>query len=277
MNTIFISLFLNALNLCLKYFFGKKKYQPLFEGMLKMALKGMNIGSGQNFNTSGEFAALKYVKNKIKIDENTIIFDVGAHTGNYTILLAEIFGELPLIYSFEPSNITFKKLKTNTKHIYNIALHNIGFGEDNKKIIMYSNKPESGLASVFKRRLDHFRKEMNIEEEIVVKKIDSFCMENDIKQINFLKLDVEGNEYNALKGAINLIKNHKLQFTQFEFGGTNIDSKIFFQDFFYLLQNDYTIYRILNDGLQKIENYSELNEIFITTNYLAEIKNGIVI
>jgi len=37
-----------------------------------------------------------------------------------------------------------------------------------------------------------------------------------------------------------------------------------------LLKDDYYIYRIVKDGLYKIERYKEIYEAFITTNYLAE-------
>ena len=69
-----------------------------------------------------------------------------------------------------------------------------------------------------------------------------------------------------------MLENHKVDFIQFEFGGRNIDSRTYFQDFYYLLKEDYYIYRIVKDGLYKIERYKEMYEAFITTNYLAERK-----
>jgi hypothetical protein len=83
-------------------------------------------------------------------------------------------------------------------------------------------------------------------------------------------MDVEGNELNILNGAKRMIENDSIDFIQFEFGGCNIDSRTFFQDFFYLLKERYRIYRILKNGLYPIDSYSEKYEIFITTNYLAQ-------
>ena len=56
--------------------------------------------------------------------------------------------------------------------------------------------------------------------------------------IDLLKLDVEGNELLALKGLSDSIEYIKI--IQFEFGGSNIDSRTYFQDFYYL-----TIYYFL--------------------------------
>ena len=49
--------------------------------------------------------------------------------------------------------------------------------------------------------------------------------------IDFFKIDVEGHEMDVLKGIGDKISNIKL--IQFEFGGCNIDTRCFFQDFWY--------------------------------------------
>jgi hypothetical protein len=58
----------------------------------------------------------------------------------------------------------------------------------------------------------------------------------------------------------------------FEFGGCNIDSRTYFQDFWYLLQ-DYGLryfYRITPMGLLVyLPQYDEIDEQFRTTNYLV--------
>ena len=56
---------------------------------------------------------------------------------------------------------------------------------------------------------------------------------------------------------------------QFEFGGCNIDYRTYFRDFYYLLKENYKIYRILKDGLFELKQYKESYEIFINVNYLA--------
>jgi len=85
-------------------------------------------------------------------------------------------------------------------------------------------------------------------------------------------LDVEGHEYAVLQGAKELIERNKIQFIQFEFGGCNIDSRVFFQDFFYFLSPKYKIFRVLKDGLYPINEYSENLEVFSVTNYFAQLR-----
>lgn len=67
-----------------------------------------------------------------------------------------------------------------------------------------------------------------------------------------------------------MLASGAVDFIQFEFGGTNIDSRTYFQDFYYLLKDQYNIYRILKDGLFQITQYKEVYEVFITTNFLAQ-------
>ena len=246
---------------------GKKKYQNLFEDLHQISLKGMNIGGGSAPAHSGEIYALQYIYDQLKESSSVTIFDVGANVGKYSNLLKDTFGNKAQIFSFEPSKKTFQKLLLNTN---NINSYNFGFGYENQKLTLFSNADESGLASLYKRKLDHFNIQMDRTEEVEIKTIDKFCIQNDINHIHFLKLDIEGHELKALEGAKKLVSSGNIDYIQFEFGGCNIDSKSYFRDFFYLLKDNYTIFRIVKDGLFKIDDYKERYETFSTTNFLAE-------
>lgn len=249
--------------------YGKISAQEIFFKLHQMALSGMNIGMGGSIVSSGEIEVIDYIKRKIETD-NVVICDVGANVGKYSLLLHEKFGRDCQIYSFEPSLSTYIELVKNTSKIENIHTRNIALGSVNNKGTLFSNKEKSGLASLYKRRLDHFGIAFENEEQIDIIKLDDFCQKENIDHINFLKLDVEGNELFVLEGSQNLINTGKIDFIQFEFGGCNIDSRTFFQDFYYLLRDRYRIFRIMQDGLLEIVEYKELYEVFITTNYLAE-------
>ncbi len=253
---------------------GKKKFQYLFQVLHNTAISGMNYGNGGDFKQSGEEFCIDYVHQELKKmnKDNIVVFDVGANKGHYSELLAQKFSSQAQIYSFEPSKITFERMKETNLKNKNVKPFNIGFGSETKTLKLFTNSYLSGLASVYQRRLDHFDIDMNKYEEVIVSTLDTFCKENMTENIDFLKLDVEGHELEVLKGAKYLLENNKIKFIQFEFGGANIDSRTFFQDFYYLLSEKYHIYRILIDGLQKIDNYDERYEVFNSINYLAERK-----
>ena len=102
--------------------------------------------------------------------------------------------------------------------------------------------------------------------------LDNFCAQHDINFIDFLKLDVEGNELKVLQGAEKMVTGKKIKYIQFEFGGTDIDARIYFKDFYTLLSPNYKLYRILKNGIRSINKYKETEEIFTTTNFLAILK-----
>lgn len=256
----------------IKYFLGKRKLQPLFEALYNLSLYGMNIGGGSNVNSSGEMWAINYIIDYLLPNNKPIvIFDVGANVGCYTIkvILSLKKRQDTKIHCFEPSKHTFKTLRDNLCNYKNVKLFNFGFSDKKESVTLYSNKKGSGLASIYNRRLNHFDIDLKYKELIHLESLDNFCKNKGINYINFLKLDVEGHEYKVLKGTKNLISKNSIDFIQFEFGGANIDSRTYFQDFYYFLNPYYKIHRILKDGLMTIDNYKETYENFVTTNFLA--------
>jgi FkbM family methyltransferase len=245
-----------------------KLFQPFFEKLHLLSLAGMNYGNG-DFLNSGELNTLKYIKKKLNGSGSLKLFDVGANIGNYSIELANCFADAQ-IHSFEPSQKTFEHLVRTTSGISSIKPNNIGFGDSETTLRLFSEREGSRLASVYHRNMDHLGISLSNIEEIKLSTIDNYCAANNIGRINLLKLDVEGNELNALKGAQNMLDQGNIDFIQFEMGGANIDSRTYFQDFYYLLKDKFRIYRILSDGLVEIKGYKETYEIFITINYLAE-------
>lgn len=249
------------------YLMGRKFSQPYWEKLNTLSLLGMNINCDASFQESGELWVVNTII-KDSAQRSPIIFDVGANVGEYSSL---ILSRVPAarLYCFEPAQTTFKKLLNNLRQQQQAKLFNFGFGDREEIITLYSDAEASGLASVYRRRLDHRNITMNHQEEIHLKTLDGFCESQQITHIDLLKLDVEGHELKVLKGAQNLINSNAIDFIQFEFGGTDIDSRTFFQDFFYLLNPRYKIHRVLKDGLAPIEVYSESLEVFGYTNYLA--------
>src|SRR5258708_2722364 len=204
--------------------YGKKRYQPFFEALYKLSLSGMNIGGGAHVDDSGELNALLYIKEKLAPSNGSteyMLFDVGANIGNYSLLLRDVFGAAAELHSFEPSGKTYKKLTANLAGKAKSFQHNFGLGDKEDRTVLYTDHDESGLASVYKRKLDHYQIDMNQSENIVIKTLDSFCREEKIAHIHFLKIDVEGHEKKVLEGAKEMMQAGHIDFIQFEFGGTS--------------------------------------------------------
>jgi FkbM family methyltransferase len=260
-------------NKILDNFFGSRFTAKFFNKLLRFALTGLNIGRGGEFKDSGELHVFKEISKRSKLNKEFIVFDVGSNIGKYSLELIRFFGTKLQLHAFEPSKSTFEVYRSNVGFHDNVVANNFGFSDSVCKLELYSDKKTSGLASVYNRNLQHFGIDVDIVEEVSLTTIDLYCAKNSISRINFLKLDVEGHELNALNGASGMMRDGNIDFIQFEFGGCNIDSRTFFQDFYYLLCERYNIYRVMKDGIYPIFQYSEYCEVFVTTNFFAVLKS----
>jgi FkbM family methyltransferase len=261
---------LEVMTVLTQHFTGKLEFQEVFEKLHHQALMGMNIGHGAGIESSGELAAAKQICADLADETGVILFDVGANVGNYSLMLKKVFGDGAIVHAFEPSRKTFEMLQENLGDAKDIGPHHFGFGAEPAKLRLYSNFDGSGLASLYQRNLEHINIHMDQSEEIELTTIDAFCENSGIGRIHFLKMDVEGHELSVLHGASRMLAEGRIDYIQFEFGGCNIDSRTFFQDYFYLLKDKYAIYRIVQDGLCPIPEYKETYEVFTTTNFLAK-------
>ncbi|AWV99686.1 FkbM family methyltransferase [Arcticibacterium luteifluviistationis] len=250
----------------LSFSFGKKSFQAFYKKLYSLSLRGMNYG----IVDSGEENVLKILSLELsKSNVPLVLFDIGANVGTYTQTLLKNFPKNSRIFSFEPSKKTFQELKKNIG-AEEINLFNVGLGERPESINLYSTDNNSTLASAYQRTSDE-NETLNIEKiEIIT--LDNFCQDNNIDNIDFMKVDVEGYEINVFKGASESLSNKIIKTIQFEFGGTQIQARVFLKDFYDLLSPNYILFRILKDGLEPIEKYNERLENFNYSNYLAILK-----
>lgn len=239
----------------------------------------MGIGTGAFPNQSGEEHALVFLRDTIFTTKNErlVFFDVGANNGQFLEILLNVFHENGIhIYSFEPVKSSFLNLKNRFEKNKNVTLENIGFDDHPNRSKIYYDEPGSLYASKYNRDVSRLNVSFEESEMATFETIDQYCEIRNIRKIHCLKIDVEGNELNVLKGAHRLFSNKAITSVLFEFGPAQIDSRTFFKDFYtFLISVNLTyIYRILPSGkLLPINSYDEKLEMFFTTNYLAILEN----
>lgn len=205
--------------------------------------------------------------------EGAVVLDIGANKGLWSrAMLREAGPCLVRLVAFEPSEHNWAAIETISDPRFSLA--RIGVADRNGSAELHMDEPGSGLASLSKRNLDHVGLEMREHETIELTTLDSYAAAHGLGRIDFMKLDIEGHELAALHGAEGLLKSGAIRALSFEFGGSNIDTRTFFRDFWLLLSgHGFTIWRIVPGRAPvRIERYHERLECFATTNFIAKLE-----
>ena len=152
------------------------------------------------------------------LEKNTlrgeIVLEIGANIGYYTILQSNKIGSIGKIYAIEPEKDNFNYLKKNVKlnNLKNVALFKQAIGDKNGKLEIYTYK-EGNLNSPLMWKKDYDGKEI-VKEQTIEKFLEGK------KTPNWIRMDVEGYEYNILKDAKKTLNNPELKkmFIEFHFG-----------------------------------------------------------
>src|SRR6266481_1540914 len=255
-----------------KKFYGRKRYQKLFTRLLTMSLAGLNIvGGGRNPKESGESFAISYVRSLVGNKFPTHILDLGAQGGDYIQAVQEIFGSNACIDAFEPNHTAYHELKQMFADSPVIRIHDTALSDTIGEKTLYTSVGVLGMDSLYRRR-DDTHNTYREDRKLLVSTIDAFCESKGIVLIDLLKIDIEGGELDALKGAYKMLSSRSITAIQFEFSSASSDAGYYFRDLFTVLSPHYRIYRILQDGLQEIPAPSPVQEFLYTTNYLALLK-----
>jgi len=200
------------------------------------------------------------------IKPQTIIFDVGANTGIYSIICSTVSSD-SVIHSFEPNPTNLERLKKNLSlnHLKNVKIVPKAVGEINKETDFYI--PQNNAISDSSSVVADFSK-ATYGGEIAWKKtfvqqtsLDNYCQENSIKKVDLIKIDVENYEIEVLKGAIETIKQHApiILLETFIYG----DKRLFLENL--IEENNYFTYLIFKQGIVKTSKKFEQNKAL---NYL---------
>lgn len=146
---------------------------------------------------------IEYIKMHFRAN-NTFI-DIGANVGSYSLVASGLAGKSGKVYAFEPVSHVYRQLSQNIElnNISNIIAEPLAIYEQKKLLdIHVSDLENTGMSSIF--RHDHESGETQRVQAIV---FDDYVMEHDIREIQIIKMDIEGAELHALKGMQMVLKN----------------------------------------------------------------------
>ena len=130
-------------------------------------------------------------------NKNKVCLDIGANIGCHSVILSNYFSK---VYAFEPQKEVFKLLKKNitVNGCKNVVINNFGLSdkESTAKMKCFNENKSVNIGGI------GITDDENGCETIKIKTLDSLNIQN----IGFIKIDVEGHEYNAFIGGLSTIK-----------------------------------------------------------------------
>src|ERR687892_2333506 len=158
--------------------------------------------------TRHEDVIIEYFRPK----EGDVVVDIGAHIGRYTIISSKRVGANGKVVAIEADPGNFEMLNRNIKlnKLANVIPLNYAVYSKETKIKLYLPGEESGY-TIYNTIMSNRARNEEKFVEVNANTLDYLLQSKGIKeeQVNWIKIDVEGAEFEVLKGATNVLSKSK--------------------------------------------------------------------
>jgi FkbM family methyltransferase len=139
--------------------------------------------------------------------EGSVIIDIGAHIGLFSVIASQVAGSRGKVFAFEPAPSTYKLLQhtidiNHKKDV--IEPFQKAVGKEAGKITFFVSDGEADNSNSLVNYKDD-RALHGIDVEVT--SVDAFVQEKNLSRLDFIKIDVEGAEYDTLRGAAGTLKS----------------------------------------------------------------------
>ncbi len=164
----------------------------------------------RKYRKKNDVGGVDYMLSVIKPGQT--LLDIGSHKAGYLYWMRKCVGKEGEIYAFEPQTLLYKYICRIIQYFEwkNVIVEHLALSDKIGKTTLYIpvnevNKQSSPEASLLKPTEN---KKINKTETVSIQTLDNYCSIHSI-QPEFLKIDVEGNELNVLKGGEEILKRFK--------------------------------------------------------------------
>ena len=216
-----------------------------------------------DFSTNGEAAFVRECLRDAKV-----VFDIGAAKGTWTELALAANSEL-FVHCFEPASERVKMIEAlNFRN--RIRLNKVALGESPGAGEMFI-EVDGGSNSLFAQRYGGKGESRLQTETVPITTIDRYCETENVEHVDFIKMDIEGYEMAALRGAQRVLKEGRVDVIQFEYSSTFLDagaSLLQLWKYVTELNPAYEFHKIYPDGIKHVPAYSHELDNFKTQNWV---------
>jgi FkbM family methyltransferase len=177
---------------------------PILQGPLRG--KRWIVGSSTNGCWLGSYEYRKQRALSAKVRRGFVVYDLGAHVGFYSLLASTLVGSEGRVFSFEPAPNNLKILKRHLtlNHVHNCTIFEAAVGSQSGTAA-FDLGPGSSEGSL--KTQGQAGAAATLTVRVCV--LDELAAAGQIMPPDVIKCDIEGGEYDALRGASRLLQDHR--------------------------------------------------------------------
>ena len=232
----------------------------------------------------------KEISKILKNQKKLVIFDVGCYRGVFTKTMLNLVEKRKYKFYLFDINKNVKKYIASLLKLRNVYYNEIALSNKNGIANYYYNSffesAGSSLSSIvkndakwnFSRKLIFkilFQSSKDfIKYQVSTITLDNFIKKNEIQSIDVLKIDIEGSEYELLKGAKTTLKNNKVKIILVEIiGKKNLYDKKEKKILNFLKKRNYTLIKKANTlSISLFSNIKGGDYLFINNSYFSSLR-----
>jgi len=140
-----------------------------------------------------------------------VVCDVGANRGYFTALFYHLVGGSGAVHAFEPVEPTFRRLSKalSFANPARVTLNHHAVGDREGIVEMFLPNGDDGQASLGQHMDGSWQNGGVVRHESSITTLDAYSHKAGLKRLDFVKIDIEGAELLALRGARETLRQFK--------------------------------------------------------------------
>lgn len=139
---------------------------------------------------------------QIALKPGCVALDVGANIGCHSLVMADLVGDSGRVLAFEPHPGVSARLRANIhlNCLHNVEVVPVALSSESGSQLLFAptaSASNQGQASLYRQNLDTECEEIRVPTAT----LDQIVDDHKLRKVDLMKIDVEGHEYQVLRGA----------------------------------------------------------------------------